>query len=272
MPNLTPRQARTGMFAFLVLCFGVTTNILVLQDGSPGARQLKPGFGVGPEITPRRSVAPMTGQGKAEGAGHWKTRVRTKVLQDPARGLNVPRRSGALPPAHRPWGRGAVKAPASKTTTGALAPVQTNTIRAIQRELAGRGYQAGQIDGIAGLMTRAAIMAFEYDQGLVLTAMPTQAVLHQILLGQRASGPVGRSLRAKYNQHARRVIDTIQQSLVRLRYMRPPRGSLLSEDTERAIREFEMDQGLIATGRISGKLVAALARASRSATRPRAPK
>jgi peptidoglycan hydrolase-like protein with peptidoglycan-binding domain len=153
-----------------------------------------------------------------------------------------------------------------------LAPVQTTTIRAIQRELAGRGYQAGQVDGIAGLMTRAAIMAFEYDQGLVLTAMPTQAVLHQILLGQRASGPVGRSLRAKYNQHARRVIDTIQQSLVRLGYMRPPRGSLLSEGTERAIREFEMDQGLIATGRISGKLVAALARASRSATRPRARK
>ncbi len=257
MPNLTARQARIGMFAFLVLCFGVTTNILLLQDGAPGAR---------------RSVAPIVVQAKAKEAGHWKTQVRTKGLQGPARELNVPGRSGALPPTHRPWGRRAVQPPVSKTTTGALAPAQVTTVRAIQRELTGRGYQAGQVDGIAGLMTRAAIMAFEYDQGLVLTAKPTQAVLQQIVLGQRPSGPVARKLRPKYNLHAKRVIDTIQRRLVRLGYMRSPRGSLLSEDTERAIREFEMDQGLVATGRISGKLVAALARASRTTTRPRARK
>ena len=40
--------------------------------------------------------------------------------------------------------------------------------RGIQRELNSRGYEAGQPDGVAGLVTRAAIFAYEYDNDLVL--------------------------------------------------------------------------------------------------------
>ena len=43
------------------------------------------------------------------------------------------------------------------------------TIRAIQRELQARGYEAGAADGVPRLVTRAAIMAYEHDNGLPLS-------------------------------------------------------------------------------------------------------
>ena len=42
--------------------------------------------------------------------------------------------------------------------------------RAVQRELKAKGYETGVVDGVAGLVTRAAIMAYEADHGLTLTA------------------------------------------------------------------------------------------------------
>jgi len=54
--------------------------------------------------------------------------------------------------------------------------------RGIQRELNSRGYEAGQPDGVAGLVTRAAIFAYEYDNDLVLTGKPSDPLLSQIFM------------------------------------------------------------------------------------------
>ena len=56
------------------------------------------------------------------------------------------------------------------------------TVRAIQRELNLRGYEVGTPDGKRGLVTEAAIMAFEYDHAMALTGEPTEALLMQILM------------------------------------------------------------------------------------------
>ena len=254
MANLTPRQARLGMFSFLALCFGVITNMLFLQSPAPDAWSQRTAGRPGPSVwTPPK-----------EQEGAWKTRVRTKGRQQ-GRAANpgTPSQGAALQ--QRP----SRKVQVSKTPTGALAPAQSGTVRAIQRELSSRGYLAGQIDGVAGLMTRAAIMAFEYDQGLELTATPTQSLLHHILLGQRASGPVRRNPASRYHPNVKRVVVAVQGRLAALGYLRGGTHGTLSETTARAIREFELDHGLIATGRVSGQLVAALARASRRTSRRR---
>ena len=61
--------------------------------------------------------------------------------------------------------------------------------RGIQRELNSRGYEAGQPDGVAGLVTRAAIFAYEYDNDLVLTGKPSDPLLSQIVLGSSSLTP-----------------------------------------------------------------------------------
>ena len=53
----------------------------------------------------------------------------------------------------------------------------------LQAELADRGYYGGAIDGIAGSRTRAAIRAWQADQGLQPTGTPDQALLARIRAG-----------------------------------------------------------------------------------------
>jgi peptidoglycan hydrolase-like protein with peptidoglycan-binding domain len=130
--------------------------------------------------------------------------------------------------------------------------------RAVQRELALRGYETGAADGVAGLMTRAAIMGFEYDHGLAMTGRPSQELLKRIVLGGGSgANPVGSQ---GQSPEARDVIRTVQASLTKLGYRPGDVDGQLSPKTARAIREFEVDQTLSQSGRVSGPLVVRLAR------------
>ncbi len=134
------------------------------------------------------------------------------------------------------------------------------TTRAVQRELESRGYYGiGSADGVLGLATRAAVMAYEYDHGLPLTADPTEDLLRTIILGTASSDqPTAVTLRPTSN--AEQVIRIIQRSLVGLGLGPIKPDGLQGETTIRAIRRFEQQQGLPETGRISGVLVARLAK------------
>ena len=136
-------------------------------------------------------------------------------------------------------------------------------IKAVQRELARKGYDPGTQDGVPGLMTRAAIMAFEWDYGLGLTGEPTETLLQQILIQQRTAGLAGAGAQQRSRQ-AVQIIRTIQQSLVVLGYLQGPVDGHLGDASQRAIREFEMDNGLVPSGRVSSPLLAKLARAAAS--------
>jgi peptidoglycan hydrolase-like protein with peptidoglycan-binding domain len=131
--------------------------------------------------------------------------------------------------------------------------------RAVQRELQVRGYETGGVDGVEGVMTRAAIMGFEYDHGMALTGHASQELLKRILLGpgERATKPIGSE---GQSAQARDLIRSVQTSLARLGYEAGRADGRLSPETMRAIREFEVDQTLPESGRISGPLVARLAR------------
>ncbi|MEL6287914.1 MAG: peptidoglycan-binding domain-containing protein [Pseudomonadota bacterium] len=133
-----------------------------------------------------------------------------------------------------------------------------NTVRAIQRELTARGYQPGPVDGIAGVMTRAAVMAFEADERMRLTADPSEALLERIILGGVGPSPAGPG--ASVGPQAQELTRSVQAALVRLGYAPGAIDGIARGQTAAAIRKFEADHSMVATGRISGRLVAEIAR------------
>jgi peptidoglycan hydrolase-like protein with peptidoglycan-binding domain len=135
------------------------------------------------------------------------------------------------------------------------------TIRAVQRELHMRGYGPLTADGVPGLLTRAAIMAFEHDAKAPLTGEATEALLKRLLLGTGGGHAVEPGAGKARSAQAEIVIRTVQQSLAALGYQSGKIDGRIGDETERAIREFEMDHGLEPSGRISAPLFARLARA-----------
>lgn len=159
-------------------------------------------------------------------------------------------------------------APDAKATNGldlsAATPPKaltaTDVTRAVQRELKIRGYETGANDGVVGTMTRGAILAYEHDHGLPLTARPSDKLLKAIVLGEGGK-PGAKSAKAE-TAEAQDTIRDVQRSLVKLGYKAGAPSGKLTPDTTRAIRAFEGDQALPETGRISGPLIARLARLS----------
>ncbi|MGB9369164.1 MAG: lytic murein transglycosylase, partial [Xanthobacteraceae bacterium] len=67
------------------------------------------------------------------------------------------------PPFSEPWGK--------------VAQLQTSALERMQRELTRRGFYADKIDGKAGMLTRAALGAYQKASALPLDCWPSQAVL-----------------------------------------------------------------------------------------------
>ncbi|MEO1205941.1 MAG: peptidoglycan-binding domain-containing protein [Pseudomonadota bacterium] len=131
--------------------------------------------------------------------------------------------------------------------------------RSIQVALKTKGYAPGPADGVPGLMTRAALMAFEHDHGLALSADVTQKRLEMLIYGVPENlKHQGALASLQVGPIARDVIRTVQGSLKTVGYDTGPVDGTMSLQMSRAISEFEADQGLAETGRISGKLMAKL--------------
>jgi peptidoglycan hydrolase-like protein with peptidoglycan-binding domain len=171
----------------------------------------------------------------------------------------------------------AVAQPGAPSVPRAVAPVTVDaaelaqrmeTTRAIQRELQARGYGAGDGDGVVGVVTRATIMAYEFDRGLPLTAEPSDDLLVSIVLGTATlDGAAATGSRRTMGPRAREVVGGIKQALVAAGYGPVTGDDVMGDDAARAIRRFERDHGLVETGRISGALAARLARATLTLTR-----
>lgn len=148
------------------------------------------------------------------------------------------------------------------------APADANLIRAVQAALAQRGYVHGGNTGTLDVVTRAAIMAFEHDRSLALTAEPSRRLLAEL----QSDVPIARPMRVagRPGREAEEIIRTVQQSLARLSYQPGPADGLPGDATRAAIIAFERDQRLPESGRVSGLLLTRLAEqaaAGRLATR-----
>lgn len=132
--------------------------------------------------------------------------------------------------------------------------------KGIQRELGNINYEPGQSDGVLGLVTRAAIFAYEYDNGLVLTGQPSEQLLSQLILGSSSltasAARPGKTMTADGESFVRNV----KRQLAALGYQTGVPSSALTPEFARAIREFETDQKLKLSGRISGPMMSRLLR------------
>jgi peptidoglycan hydrolase-like protein with peptidoglycan-binding domain len=137
---------------------------------------------------------------------------------------------------------------------------RADVIRGIQRELNSRGYAPGSPDGVAGLITRAAIMAYEHDNGIALTGDATQELLGRIVLGPAVPAVARPGKSEVKGAEAAAVVKLVAQSLTAQGYGVSKSDGLVDATLVKAIREFEADQKLPDTGRISAALVSRLIR------------
>jgi peptidoglycan hydrolase-like protein with peptidoglycan-binding domain len=228
---MTPGQARVALLSFLFVMGGVAVNALYLQGG--GQRMSKPVADRGPPLRATETGARPAPQVQAGApAGEQALRI-ARFGADPAK-IERP----VAPPAEA---------------------VGTDTIRAIQRELRLRGYGPISGDGTMAISTRAAIMAFEHDNGMALSGEASDRLLKRILLGAAdPAGGEGTAAGKVRSAHAEHVIRDVQQRLAAQGYQPGVIDGRPGEETVRAIRDFEMDKGLVPRGRVSAELVARL--------------
>ena len=116
-------------------------------------------------------------------------------------------------------------------------------VRDTQVALAALGYEPGPADGEIGLMTRAAILAFEFDHGLPATAEVSPATLS--------------ALKAP----TRRATGFSRQALIETGHLTGGANGQLDARTVTAIRSFESTGDLRPSGRVSAPLMVRLQRA-----------
>jgi peptidoglycan hydrolase-like protein with peptidoglycan-binding domain len=222
---MTPRQAQVALACFVLLATGVTYNALYMQGDAAGSRKVA-------------SEAP----GKPP-----EDRARRGQTAKPA----SPVADAGKRPAAKPGAK-------SEIVTGALPDeAGADTIRVIQRELVQRGLGPVAVDGVMRPATRAAILAYEYDNRLPLTGEATEPLLRSLLLGAPSTEVAGS--REVRSTHAEDVIKQVQRLLAARGYRPGAIDGRLSAETVEAIRSFEQAQGLLpAKGRVSAEVYARL--------------
>ncbi|MEC9368565.1 MAG: peptidoglycan-binding domain-containing protein [Pseudomonadota bacterium] len=138
--------------------------------------------------------------------------------------------------------------PAAASKPGA----SVETIRAIQRELVVRGYDAGVADGVPGVLTRASILAYQHDNKLPMTGEASEALLKRILLGTSV-GTEG--LGGEIAEETTALVKAVQQILANMGYSPGAIDGLFGGATKSAIETFEKERGMKPKGRISSELL-----------------
>ena len=223
---MTERDRKFAVVASCLLTISVAVNMAAFQDKAPGSAIETGGLG------PR--TAWVDGPGLSLGP----------TASGPA--------NAAEPPLPGP-GAPAVTDEAGDTNSAEIT-------RGIQRELGTRGYEPGQPDGVAGLVTRAAIFAYEYDNGLILTGRPSEPLLSQIVLGSSSLAQNGARPGKTMTADGEALVRGVKQQLAARGYQTGTAGGGLTPEFARAIREFEVDQKLTESGRISGPMMSRLIR------------
>jgi peptidoglycan hydrolase-like protein with peptidoglycan-binding domain len=163
------------------------------------------------------------------------------------------------PPAH------AVPVPAESLLLPRGKPVEPATVSRprsevivqIQRELARRGFYDGAPDGIYGPATDSAIRDFEEAAGLRPSAEPNDVLLATLSRSQIKAQPRPAAQRpdpiAELLAPSRRVI-AVQRALTDFGYGQIKANGVEGPETQAAIRRFEQERRLPATGKITERL------------------
>ncbi|MGI9415815.1 MAG: peptidoglycan-binding domain-containing protein [Hyphomicrobiales bacterium] len=124
----------------------------------------------------------------------------------------------------------------------------------IQRDLTSMGLYGGDIDGLNGPRTRAAIMRYEKKYQLPARGLPTTRLLEHIRFNKRILDAVESSPKPN-KPGANHKVHLVQTGLAELGYSPGPVDGVLGEQTKQAIREFERHRRLRVTGQVSDMLI-----------------
>jgi hypothetical protein len=226
---MSPRVFKLGLALFLVMSglFGAKLSML-------GAKGSRTSWFSGPSGG-ETAALPETEPGSASAAGRSRS-------DEPV----PPRASAEI---------AALEAESLAHSAPPLSESDKALVAAIKLELKSRGYGVGESPAELDLQARAAIIAFEADHHLRLTGEASEPLLHRLLLGgtgNEAQASVPPAPRAE------KVIRSVQAALRRAGHPQLGVDGRMSPETTEAIRAFERSQGMKATGRVSGELVAKL--------------
>lgn len=265
---MSPNGARTIAVVFVLLTGGVVANVAFMQDGANTRRAMRhkvDGATRKAEIErmrrlaerePRLQLASLTMEAPLQRS------ASVAGLASPSEPVSPPENPATQRPAGvdrlSSWGG---QAQAVQAAIRQRAAVRTAMIKEIQVELGKRGYGPGPADGGAGLVTKAAILAFEHDQGLPETGEPN-ALVHQWLTNPKRAAQAGSVAPATAGRlrTTSPVARTIRQMLAAQGYFPAKSDGDLPTALTDAIMRFEMERGLVPSGRISGPLAAALSK------------
>jgi peptidoglycan hydrolase-like protein with peptidoglycan-binding domain len=232
---MTPIRMRLFSAAFLAVATAIAFNALYLQNAPRPA---------GSAAAP--SAAPLD-----KASSHSTASLPEK---EPAPAEAAPSESAPEPDA-APHAE-----PPVSETPKASAPAQAQPaapsptlVKAIRRELADRGYAPGDAPGELDVATRAAIIAYEFDENMPLTGEASETVLKSLIFG-RASGKSGPGPAGRFERR-RELVAEVQDALARLGYAFGPIDGRLDAETREAIRKFEADRRLDAQGRLTERVL-----------------
>lgn len=140
-----------------------------------------------------------------------------------------------------------VPAAAGPQLAQAESSTQATITRGVQKELLAHGYRAGPPDGVAGPRTRAAVRAYQADAGLTVDGRPTRQLLDHLKFALPKVYAFGQPVTGH-------VLDA-QRELAKRDYYLGPHDGLDGPATQRAVRWFQEDAGLIINPTIDGRLV-----------------
>ena len=115
---------------------------------------------------------------------------------------------------------------------------RVDPIKEVQRELLTRGYYAGELDGLVGADTRAAIMHFQQDLGAQQTGRINSTLLDQLEQRAITRTPYMSNRRSNFSQQDFSAIGEAQHELSRMGYYNGPIDGVLNPATRDAIRDY----------------------------------
>lgn len=130
-------------------------------------------------------------------------------------------------------------------------------VEAVQRELAAAGYYKGEIDGVVGRKTRAAIEAYQRAAGIDVTGQPSTGLAEHIRYTREISEAslFTGSIKPAADAEARARVRRVQTGLAELAYSPGAINGEMNRTTRKAIMAFQHDRHLPEDGEITDALI-----------------
>jgi len=144
---------------------------------------------------------------------------------------------------------------AARHPASANPPGQAHLVAGIQRALGSKGFYTGNVDGIWGAETDAAVRDFAQAAGLKIKSEASAALLRTITASKvEAPAPARNDPIAKLLAPSKKLL-AIQRALSDFGYGQIKPTGAYDPDTRAAIEKFERDRKLPVTGQVSETLV-----------------